>query len=84
MNKWRSSHPQTSPRWSPLEIEHSVKCFFSRGLSLVVVPGQFVVLGPILLNSVHSVNDSLTYLPPLLFSAVVFNTGVGTNESDFA
>src|SRR5690606_6364576 len=81
----RGSHdPQSTARRRPLEAEHPVERFLGGSLGFRVGPRKPVSLRVVLLQRVHSVDDSLAHLVPLLFGAVLLLTRVGTQERDLA
>src|SRR5690606_24657409 len=81
----RGAHdPQSTSRRRPLEAEHPVERFLGGSLGFRVGPRKSVSLRVVLLQRVHSVDDPLAHLVPLLLGAVLLLTRVGTQERDLA
>jgi hypothetical protein len=53
-------------------------------VSLAVIPRKSIGLTMILLNGIHSIDYTLAYFMPLLFSAVILLTRISTDKGDLS
>src|SRR5690606_4277313 len=82
MNPLGAHGPQAPARRRPLEGPQVMVRLLGGLLGLVVVPGEAVLLRPVLLEAEGTVDHPLTRLVPALLAPVLLDAGVGPEVGD--